>query len=387
MTSSNEAELLARLQAQFGDMNVNEFLNGCPENDNNNSAADDDDSESSLEEPSPEELAAWQEAQFAKGKVRLQTQELLKEAATVGRRRRRGGNKSLLDRHEGDDKDWERVPTTPDLNESSIFFPNNADGMELAGVHPLLQKLTAFDPDVLGTKWHRLFSSSGGDGVSLTNLLDKLRGYDGATIIIFGGQPSTRRCLGNVNCLKPVSIGFFTFDMWIESEDMFGSDDDCFLFTLDQAANDVKIYPSRNRENSSRKGMNRYVYCNRNDKSEVSGLGIGGTSARPRLHITESLEDCRAFAYDELFEAGGLLPFNDSLYYFDVNEIEVWAVGGISEQGLAAQAKQKEIEMATLEQARRVDKRLLLEHIENGFAWKSGDQPGLFGHRDHTEMR
>jgi hypothetical protein len=380
-TVPDEAELLARLQSQFGDMNVSEFLSGCQNNDND---ATEEDSESSIEEPTPEELQAWQEAQFAKGRMRLQTKEILDDAATARRRRVRSEKE--------EDKDWERVPATPELNKRSIFFPSNADGMDLAaGVHPLLQKLANFDPDVLATQWHCLYSSSGGDGVSFRNMVDKTTRYSGPTILLFGGVPSATRCLGNANNSKQLSLGFFTFDVWMESEDMFGSDDECFLFALDYESNDVKIFPSRLRENAAKKGTKKYLYCNpssgtaRSDKTDGSlhGLGVGGVPSLPRLHITESLEECRALSYDALFEDGDLMlgRGSESLFYFDINEIEVWAVGD-SDEGLAAQARQKEIEMATLEHARKVDKRQLLEHIENGFAWKSGNKPGLFGHRD-----
>mmetsp|Transcript_9121 Transcript_9121/g.13748 ORF Transcript_9121/g.13748 Transcript_9121/m.13748 type:complete len:386 (-) Transcript_9121:343-1500(-) len=379
--SSDEAELLARLQSQFGDMNVNVFLNGCP----NNDTTEDDDSESSIEEPTPEELQAWQEAQFARGEMRLQTKEILDDAATARRRRLRSEKE--------EDKDWERVPAAPELDGTSIFFPSNADGMDLAaGVHPLLQKLVNFDPEVLGTHWRCLYSSSGGDGVSFRNLIDKIRAYSGSTMLLFGGVPSATRCLGDTNNSKQVSLGFFTFDTWTESEDMFGSDDECFLFALDYESNDVKVFPSRLRGNAAKKGTKKYMYCNpssgaaRSGKTDGSchGVGFGGTPSRPRLHITESLEECRALSYDALFEDGDLMlgKGSESLNYFDVNEIEVWAVGGDFDEQLAAQAKQKEIELATLEHARQVDKRQLLEHIENGFAWKSYNKPGLFGHRD-----
>ena len=380
--NTDEDDLLARLQAQFGDMNVNEFLNGCPKN-NNNDTSDDEDSESSLEEPTAEELQAWQEAQFAKGRMRLQTREILEDASTARRRR--------VVQEKDHDTDWERVPPKPKLNNTSVFFPSDADGMDLAaGVHPLLQKLTNFDPEVIGTKWHCLFSSSGGDGLSFRNLVDKIRGYGGATIILFGGLPSAKHCLGNAIHTKQVSLGFFTFDLWVESQDMYGADDECFLFSLDFDSNDVKIFPSRLRNNSAKKGTKKYMYCNpsvgtaRRDKTDGSlhGIGIGGTPSSPRLHITESLEECRALPHDALFEDGDLIGRGcDSLYYFDVTEIEVWAIGEDVDDLLAAQQDFKEVELATLKHARQVDKRQLLDHIENGYAWKSHNKPGLFGHR------
>ncbi|EJK74873.1 hypothetical protein THAOC_03425, partial [Thalassiosira oceanica] len=58
--NDEEAALLARLQAQFGDIDMSEVISqGAPP-----SAAgvdEDDESSSAAAEPSPEELAAWQE--------------------------------------------------------------------------------------------------------------------------------------------------------------------------------------------------------------------------------------------------------------------------------------------------------------------------------------
>ena len=117
----------------------------------------------------------------------------------------------------------------------------------------------------------------------------------------------------------------------------------------------------------------------------VHGMGIGGTASQPRLHISESLEECRALPYDQLFDDGDLLSgkCSQSLYYFDVDCIEVWGVGGEEwiEDALQAHNKAKEMKAAGLEKARNVDKRQLL--FENGLL----DSGNLLGHRDLVSER
>ena len=121
----------------------------------------------------------------------------------------------------------------------------------------------------------------------------------------------------------------------------------------------------------------------------VHGMGIGGTTSQPRLHLTESLEECRALSYDLLFDDCDLLSgkCSHSLYYFDVDCIEIWGVGGEEwiADALQTQAKAKKMHAACLEMARRVDKRQLLDDLDNGLIFGNGD--GLFGHRDLMNVR
>ena len=77
VSKEDELELLARLQAQFGDLDVTGFMQG-----NGNYVPDDDESESSLEEPTAEELQAWQEAQFATGKTRQDAKKIRDSSLT-----------------------------------------------------------------------------------------------------------------------------------------------------------------------------------------------------------------------------------------------------------------------------------------------------------------
>ncbi|KAL7431552.1 hypothetical protein ACHAXH_001823 [Discostella pseudostelligera] len=425
----DERELLARLQAQFGDMDVGGMLEGSTSNnfDRDDVVDDDDDdvaSDSSLEEPTAEELHAWQEAQYEKGRKGITNMESVSagnvhRSALQSRRQHKTSSQLTLMRESDkceEADEWVKLTSTPDLGgESSLFFPNivesnNSDVSDLdlvlaGGVNPLLQKLVEGDPEVLGTKWTRLFSSSDGDGLSFRNLCDKIRGYDGPTVLLIGGLPSASKFVGRAierdQDDDRVSLGFFTTDSWIETTEYFGSDD-CFLFAMDHKANSVhvvrpKASPTSNREK-------RYMYCHPSSlvtskmrgydgpsktNGSVHGIGIGGTASQPRLHITESLEECRALSYDRLFDDGDLLlgKCTQSLFYFDVDCIEVWAVGGDEwiSHALRVQKDSKQIHAANLKKARTVEKIQFLDDFQSGLT--CANQQGLFGHRDLVRER
>jgi len=332
MSINQEEELLLkRLQSQFGDLNVGDMIGveGC------SNVVDDDSSESSIEEPSPEELRVWQEAQYAKGKLKLETEKIIADST---------GNvhKSAFQR-----ETWIKVKATAELDSPSNFFPDSStDGdLQLIGnnTHPLLQQLVEGDPEILGTKWTALFSSSEGDGLSFHNLLEKIRFYDGPTIILISGGPSNSKFLGDKDKSDDsrVSLGFYTLDSWKESPEYHGSDDSCFLFALDYQNNTVKFIRPKSRSQqqqiSPNTGTRKYMYCNSSLQQQTKkgannncGIRIGGNVSHPRLYISESLEDCRALEYDKLFEDGDLLlgKGKQSLNYFDIDCIEVFGVGG-----------------------------------------------------------
>jgi hypothetical protein len=407
-TLDDEAALLARLQSQFGDINISTFLNSA--NIDAAAAAGEESDESSLEEPSPEELLKWQEEQFRKGKMKKEAKGVSTCEVDV--------HKEALQKHASTQEPASSTGL-PDLgDESSAFFPASKSS-------PSLRALAAFDPDVLGTKWKRLYSSSHGDGLSFCNLIDRIRGYKGPTVLLMGGEPSASRCLSsntssmcanddnvvdrsNVESSR-VALGFFTIDYWTESKETFGSDDNCFLFSLDTTTNEVKIVKPKSRCSSNQPLSSRtatqtkYMYCLSSSGSTLKskhatdfGICIGGTTGttsptqQPRLHITESFEECRCLPYDSLFEDADLLSgkCNSSLYYFDIDTVEVWGVGGNPwiEDALLAQQKERVARENALEKARKVDKRMLLEHFENGVLNTTGAYGGgLFGHQDFVD--
>ncbi|KAL3935079.1 MAG: hypothetical protein SGBAC_009329 [Bacillariaceae sp.] len=370
-----ESELLSRLQSQFGDMDLSHLLN-------DKAPGETESEESSLAEPSAEELKAWQEAQFQVGQQALESKKSEEMPPVQQRRRRR---RQAADSEEDDD--WEQIAALPQLSEPSIFFPQSDDeGSEILGLHPLLQKLSAADPEILGTHWKRLYSSEQGDGLSFAMLLSTLKGYGGPTVMLISAKLSATHMVEKVN--NQTTIGFFTTSVWSESSSCFGSDD-CFLFKIDEKENDLAIIrPRKNLKNGN------FMYChssslNASNRSAtdgcVHGIGVGGSPSQPRLHLTESLEDCRAMEYCSTFEAAELLANGkNSLYYFDADCIEVWGVGGDEwiQQSLQAQQKGRDLAEATLKKARMVDKKQFLDDLR--FMAKPN---GLFEHLDHVDDR
>lgn len=422
VSKEDELKLLARLQAQFGDLDVSGVVQG----NRNYVPDDDDDSESSLEEPTAEELQAWQEAQFATGKTRQDDNKIMGSSLMDGgdahlltglqrRRQYKTMSQPTVKREDekNEDDEWVKVASYPDLGgKSSFFFPtvHHGDDMDTDDVddlestenlNPLLQKLVEGDPEILGTKWMRLFSSSDGDGLSFRNVCDKIRGYDGPTVLLIGGIPSASKVLGRIEDDDRVSLGFFTTDSWIESSGYFGSSDDCFLFALDR--DDVQfIRPKFMPQSSTSTLVRKFMYCHPSSiaasskrvkdvpsrtNGSVHGMGIGGSASQPRLHITESLEECRAMEYDHLFVDGCLLgKCRNSLNYFDVDCIEIWGVGGEEwiADSLKAQRRVKAVYAANLEKARKIDKRHLLDDFANGLIVGNSD---LFRYHDLVNER
>ena len=113
VSKEDELELLARLQAQFGDLDVTGFMQG-----NSNYVPDDDESESSLEEPTAEELQAWQEAQFATGKTRQDAKKIRDSSLTedgnvhlmTALQRRRYYKTNKREDEKNDDDGWVKGP-------------------------------------------------------------------------------------------------------------------------------------------------------------------------------------------------------------------------------------------------------------------------------------
>ncbi|KAL3799297.1 hypothetical protein HJC23_013022 [Cyclotella cryptica] len=409
--------LLARLQSQFGDLNVNSFLNGSsPTNDDNYDSSIPNDDDSSYEEPTAEELAAWQEAQFQNGQRKLQSQKAL-ALMEAEERRRKCQSSQMQHPVNGETVTF---TMTPDLgDESSAFFPPPPAPTT---IHPLLQTLVETNPEILGTTWKNLYSSSiNGDGLSFRTLEERVRGYNGPMVFLFGGVPSPSYCLPNADDAahdetKRVSLGFFTAGECSWTGELFRSSGkdhpSCFLFGLDYDTNNVTIIrPKPKTANATQSNLSFHPFASSvvsksqsiHEKGHMTttchSIQIGGNAASsssssssqpPKLHISESFEHCRALPYDSTFEHGDLLlgKCNDSLYYFDVDCIEVWGVGGqnVIEEALVAQEKERGVRIACLERVRKVlDKRQFLEDFENGLVGSRagscvGGAGGLFGH-------
>lgn len=375
MATTEQEELMLRLQSQFGDMDLTNLLQqeekGQPQSNDNNDAESE---ESSAVEPTPEELRAWQEAQFNKGQAQQQAKKEATQSAIQKRR-----DQALQE------DDWEELPSAPNLQgQPSVFFPSSTTSggaaAEIVGVHPLLQQLAAGDP-LLGTAWRRLFSSSDGDGLSFANFARTLEGYPGPTVLLMGAIPSASKSLDQSKASTPTSIGFFRT-----------ADDspDCFLFAFDDREEIEFFRPSRPDKPQV------YMRCqspqqNTSITSTEGGLYIGGSSSHPRLHLTESLEECRALEFCHVFEAGDLLlgHAKESLHYFDVTHLELWAVGGEEwiRESLATQNNHQAIGEANRLKAQKVDKLQFLQDFQGGLLSANMKPGGLFAHHGYNADR
>jgi hypothetical protein len=400
----DEAAILLKLQSQFGDLDLTNLLNEDEAKTKDGYSSE----ESSLAEPTAEELLAWQEAQFKKGQQEIDTKKRLKMTPL----QRRRDLKKVSSNIDADEEEWEQVPALPDLGgTTSAFFPSSDEkGNELLGVHPMLQQLVQGDPDILGTKWSRLYSSSEGDGLSFHNLLNTIKGYQGPTVMLIGTIPSVSRSLTTTQnsektTIKRTTIGYYTTSGWEESADFFGNSD-CFLFSFQESDNKLNFFHPIDSKDADKKN---YMYChpsslkvtNRRSKTPVQGnvtdgsvhgIGVGGTPSQPRLHLTESLEECRAMEHCKLFEGGDLLmgAGTESLNYFDVDCLEVWGAGGDEwiRESIEARQKGRDIKEAHLQRARKVDKKQFLDDFRMGrIAMNGSANPALFGHMQYTTGR
>eukprot|EP00536_Pseudo-nitzschia_multiseries_P016451 jgi/Psemu1/313185/fgenesh1_kg.1119_\ len=385
IADAEAAALMARLGAQFGDLDMTQLGLGLgiaggdrdnlstsvveAEIDKFNDEVEIESEESSLADPTPEELAAWQASQFNKGKEQQKReQQLLEERVRHGEEIASNVESgSILDILGGD--------------QSAFFTPKNVE---------LLSELTSNerhgDPEILQTSWKRLFASYE-QGLGFLSMWNALRGYDGPTLMILRTLPSATKYVATPVTVRSdnsnqnresatACIGFYTTTPWTENIDLFGGEissnndaDRAFLFsirehqapnivndeenTMEKNLGRIKFFPVKSKEELGTGGG--YMYChpstmpnrqngninskNRSSTFAVNGIGVGGRPTEPRFHLTETFEDCRCLTYDssrttkdgDLFaweNDDGTHPFAQALYYFDVDEIEVWGVGG-----------------------------------------------------------
>jgi hypothetical protein len=228
--------------------------------------------------------------------------------------------------------------------DSSIFFEGSNS--------PLLFAFACVSTSLNGT-YFRLYSSAV-DGLSFNRLQNSVHGYGGPTLFLI-------RAVRHQNI-----FGAFTATAWKESKDFYGNTD-CFLFSVGESVQLLR--PTGN--------DNKYMYCNSTARSrgydqQAHGLGFGGTVQEPRLFISEAFDDgCTARSSDLTFESGRLLPLTEGSnvqYYFEVDGLEVWGVGGTEQvqQALEARAKARDVKAEAIRRARKVDKAQFLDDFRSG---------------------
>ena len=294
------------------------------------------------------------------GSGRLPAGDVHRAALRKRRLRRRGAA----------EEDWELLDDgsdLPQLDAESRFFPASESG---DGVHPLLSELAASDPDALRSVWTRLYSSGGGDGLSLATLREKVRGYGRPDGAAGRGPPAgVRRSVGSDGgeAAKHFPAGVLHHD------------------DLDRVRRDVRdgrrLLPllagrrggrhDRPSQDEAERPWIRGRACTAAPPSSrsgavgsaVVGLGVGGSpvvppTARPR----RPMEGCRCLPHDPAFGDGDLMSGlgEGSLYRFDAEGRRGVGCGG-GGSGSSTRWDEREkarvARAAGLERARAVDKR------------------------------
>lgn len=195
----------------------------------------------------------------------------------------------------------------------------------------------------------RLYHSSL-DGYSFQHILSALCGYDGPTLVLFKSKlPKSVPAE-----LKQVVFGALATERWREDRRFFGSSSS-LLFALSP---DFKILRGSGVDSN-------FQWLNtRASNSKTHGLAFGGSAdfRNPRVFLPASMDCCVATGVCSTFEAGTLVPSfaqrAEGAGVFDIDTVEVWAVGGdrAIEDAIKARGKTREIKADALQKARKVDK-------------------------------
>ena len=222
----------------------------------------------------------------------------------------------------------------------------------------------------LGGEYFRLYTSAS-DGLSFNRLQNALLGYGGPTLVVIQSGESV--------------FGAFTASPWKESKDFYGNHD-CFLFRL--LPGPIAVYRPTGQSSN-------FMYCNsfarsRGYDQQAHGIGFGGTVEQPRLFLAESFDDCRAARDDLTFEKGSLLNssiganIGNNATNFEIDNLEVWAVGGteVVQESLQARSRSRDIRSAAIQKARKVDKAAFLDDFKSGMI-----ESKAFAHRQQIQGR
>jgi hypothetical protein len=250
-----------------------------------------------------------------------------------------------------------RVPYAPPMLDhvSDIFA-----GQDISLLFPLSVASNYFNG-----KMHRLYSANQ-DGRSFNRLEWSLLGYSGPSLIL-------------IKTDQDAVLGAFAALPWKDAIH-FQGDSACFLFQLSPTLH--LFLPTGRDEN--------FVYCHSESfdgtlpDGHAHGLGFGGTIEHPRLFIPESLEECSAAFFDGTFQQGELLPA-DSFEKFQINELEVWGVGGDEaiRKGMHDRAERREMTDTVIRRSQ-----VVMDKSQFAKDFKSGLIPNkVFQHRSEARGR
>lgn len=178
------------------------------------------------------------------------------------------------------------------------------------------------------TSLSRLYTSSH-DGLSFNRLSYHILGYSGPTLVV-------------IQDTSQAVFGMFCDTEWKESSRYFGGNG-CFLFRVAPEMTIYRVSASGANEN--------YMYLNSKGFALPRGLGMGGSTDKFRLFLSEDLDE-NSYSTPKClsFEPGRL----SSDERFVVETIEVWGCGG-EESELSQKAHRQET-ADLINRARKVDK-------------------------------
>jgi hypothetical protein len=219
----------------------------------------------------------------------------------------------------------------------------------------------------LGGKWRRIFCSEL-DGLSFRTFHEALTGFCGPTLIL-------------IQTMRGEKLGYFTDIPWKSSHNWFTGDGDSFLFRLHPG---WSVYKPTTREMPKKHHQLLNPPVARR-KDSLVGLAVGGIAEdHPRLHITETLERCKACSLDFFFESGPLLT-DDQDHFFDVDILEVWSVGNGDaryEEAKKAGKLSADVKETHRQNCGRVDRAQFLDDFQTGVIPNT-----LYAHRDQARGR
>ena len=206
--------------------------------------------------------------------------------------------------------------------------------------------------NLLQGRLRRLYSSSH-DGYSFQHILSAITGYDGPTLLLIRPRPPK-------NAVRPLGVDSVVFgalaaDRWKEDRKFFGGSS-TFLFTLTP---ELRILGPRVGGE-----LNFQWLSTKTSNPKTHGLAMGGTAdlRGKRIFLPSSLDEGWAGSSCGTFQSGTLVPSwalrNSDDDVFDIDAIEIWAVGGDQQIAAALQArgKQRALNEDTLQKARSVDR-------------------------------
>uniref|UniRef100_A0AAV1UFA8 TLDc domain-containing protein n=1 Tax=Peronospora matthiolae TaxID=2874970 RepID=A0AAV1UFA8_9STRA len=181
---------------------------------------------------------------------------------------------------------------------------------------------------LMQTPLSRLYTSAQ-DGLSFNRLSYHILGYSGPTLTV-------------IQDTQGAVFGMFCDTEWKESCRYYGGNG-CFLYRMEP---DVIIY------RVSASGANKnYMYLNSKGFALPRGLGIGGSTEKFRLFLSEDLDEHSYTTSNDLsFESGTL----SSSEQFTAETIEVWGCGGEESEDNQKSHRQETADL--INRARKVDK-------------------------------